>query len=220
MGLFQKKPLVGTSVPLYTLGLNKTLLIVGLGNIGKQYQLTRHNVGFNCLNAFAETHEFGPWVVKKDLKCQLTSKVLGDVQVLLVKPTTMMNISGEAVQAVAHFYKIDFNQIAAVQDELDIPFGQIRMRVGGGAAGHNGIKSLIQHIGDEFGRIRIGIQQDSAAPTPEETKPKQNTSDFVLDKFTKTEQALLPNLYREVNSILTEYVYRGELQPETRSFIV
>jgi len=212
MGLFQKKPLVGTSVPLYTLGLNKTILIVGLGNIGKQYELTRHNVGFNCLNAFAETHEFEPWVEKKDLKCQLASKVLGDVRVILIKPITMMNLSGEAVQATAHFYKIEFNQIVAVHDELDIPFGQIRMRVGGGAAGHNGIKSLIQHIGDEFGRVRIGIQPDS--------KVQNNMSDFVLDKFTKEEQAHLPDLCREVNSILTEYVYRGELQPETRSFII
>jgi len=212
MGLFQKKPLVGTSVPLYTLGLNKSVLVVGLGNVGKQYELTRHNVGFNCLNAFAETHEFEPWVEKKDLKCQLASKVLGDVRVILIKPTTMMNLSGEAVQAAARFYKIEFNQIVAVHDELDIPFGQIRMRVGGGAAGHNGIKSLIQHIGDEFGRVRIGIQPDS--------KVQNDMSDFVLDKFTKEEQVHLPDLCREVNSILTEYVYRDELQPETRSFIV
>ena len=212
MGLFQKKPQTSTSAPLYTLGLNKTVLIVGLGNVGKEYDLTRHNVGFNCVNAFSETHEFEPWIVKKDLKAQLTHKVLGDTKVILVKPTTMMNLSGEAVQAVSHFYKVEFGQIVVVHDEIDIPFGQIRMRVGGGTAGHNGIKSVAKQIGDEFGRVRIGIQQDD--------NTHADMADYVLGKFTKQEQSQLSNLYRETNSILTEYVYRGKLETETRSFLI
>ncbi len=212
MALFQKKPQTQTSAPLYTLGLNRTVLIVGLGNIGKEYELTRHNLGFLTIDNFAKTNEFPEWINKKDLKCQLTTQNLGGVHVILIKPTTMMNLSGESVQAAARFYRVEFNQITALHDEIDIPFGQIRTRAGGGAAGHNGIKSLIQHIGGEFGRVRIGIQ-------PEEP-PKMELADYVLGKLSKMEQEQLPNMYREVNSILTEYVYGSTLHPETRSFLV
>lgn len=213
MGLFQKNPFsTENAKPLYTLGMNKTVVIVGLGNIGKQYEQTRHNIGFVCVDTFAREHEFEAWVDKRDLKCQIASKTLGAVRIILVKPTTMMNLSGEAVQAVARFYKATPDSIVAVHDELDIPFGQIRTRVGGGAAGHNGIKSLIQHIGDEFGRVRVGIQ-------PAETSPME-AADYVLARFSKEEQAHTDTLAKEVTSILTEYAFGGELPHETRSFII
>lgn len=212
MAFFQKKPQTSSSAPLYTLGLNTTVLIVGLGNTGKQYELTRHNMGFMCLDNFADTHEFPVWINKSDLKGQMTQQALGNVRVLLFKPTTMMNHSGEAVQAACHFFRIEPSRVIVVYDELDIPFGQIRMRTGGGTAGHNGLKSLVTHIGDDFGRVRIGIGPK---------KPDGiNGADFVLGKLDKSGQAQLPNLYKEINSILTEYIYRNELQPETRSFIL
>lgn len=212
MALFQKNPFTTTKEKsLYTLGLNKSILIVGLGNVGKSYEQTRHNIGFACADAFAASQDFPDWIQKKDLKCLLTSKTLGATQVILVKPTTMMNLSGEAVQAVMRFYRVEPHSTLVVHDEYDVPFGTIRTRLGGSHAGHNGIKSLIQHIGEDFGRVRIGIQA--------ENPDKMDMSDYVLAKFSKEEQAQLPNLHREVVSVLTEYAYSGSLNHETRNFI-
>ncbi len=211
MGLFQKKPQVSSSAPLYTLGLQKNLIIVGLGNPGKEYDGTRHNIGFTTVDALASKLEFPAWVEKKDLKCLITFQTINDTRAILVKPTTFMNLSGEAVQAVAHFYKIQEESIIVVHDELDIPFGQIRLRRGGSAAGHNGVKSLIEHLGENFGRVRIGIQNDIAA--------KADSKDFVLGKFTKEEQEHLPELLRETNAILSEYIHGQPVTAETRTFL-
>jgi PTH1 family peptidyl-tRNA hydrolase len=211
MALFQKNPYDSTEKQaLYTLGLNKTVLIVGLGNKGKQYIGTRHNIGFACVDVFIQKLELPAWIEKKDLKCLHTSGAVGNTRVIVIKPTTFMNFSGEAVQSVAAFYKIQNDSIVDIHDELDIPFGQIRTRKGGADAGNNGIKSIIQHIGEDFGRVRIGIQ----AVTPMDSK------DFVLAKFDEKQQKQLPNLIKETTAILTEYVYSGELPHETRSFIV
>ena len=213
MALFQRRPQVSDPVNYMTLGLNKTVLIVGLGNIGDEYEGTRHNIGFAALDAFAKANDFGAWTQKKDLKCHLTVQNLGDTRVILCKPTTFMNNSGEAVQAVSNFYKTHPNQTVVVHDELDINFGQIRTRVGGGAAGHNGIKSVIQHLGEDFGRIRVGIGPK---------KPEQiDSADFVLKKFSKEEQANMPALLRETSAIISEAVYAsGQLPAETRSFLL
>lgn len=198
-------------MPLYTLSAQKTLVIVGLGNPGDEYSNTRHNIGSACLDAFAQDTDFQPWILKKDLKCLYTQQTLGQTRVILVKPTTFMNNSGEAVQAVCNFYKIAANNIIVVHDELDITFGQIRCRVGGGAAGHNGIKSVTQHIGGDYGRVRIGIG-------PKE--PEQiDSADFVLAPFSANQRSHLKSLTREVTAILTETVYGdGHLPHETRSF--
>lgn len=213
MGLFTNKPQASDTIQLYSMGLSKTLLLVGLGNPGAEYDLTRHNVGFYALDAFvAATDEMASWVDKKDLKCQLSSGQLGNVRVVAIKPTTFMNASGESVQAVTAFYKIPAEQVVVIHDELDIDFGQIRMRMGGSAAGHNGIKSVSQHIGEDYGRIRIGI----GPKVPEQI----DSSHFVLQKFNSEEQAQLSDLSREANAIITEYVYGGQLPHDTRSFIV
>src|SRR6266545_3068400 len=152
MALFQKRPQIGDSIAYFTLGQNKTVLVVGLGNIGKEYQDTRHNVGFTAVDRFAADHDFPAWIEKKDLKCHFTSAQLGDTKVIIIKPTTLMNLSGGAVQAVVHFYKLSPEHVIVVHDELDIPFGQIRTRVGGSSAGHNGIKSISEQIDEQFGR--------------------------------------------------------------------
>ncbi len=210
MALFTRKDDNTSVPPLYSLGLNKTILIVGLGNPGKEYDGTRHNIGFDCVDQLIDKQEFDPWVTKKDLKCLVTSKQLGNARVIVMKPTTFMNLSGEAVQAVAHFYKVPLVQTIVVHDELDIPFGQIRTRMGGESAGHNGIKSIIQHLGKEFGRVRIGVQ----AETPMEA------ADFVLARFSKDEAAQIDGLKKEVIAILTEYIYGDTLPHETRSFLI
>lgn len=213
MALFQKNPFAANQhQAIFTIGAEKTILTVGLGNIGKQYGGTRHNIGFACIEALADTHGFDNWTEKKDLKCLMTSKNLGDTRVILIKPTTYMNASGEAVQKTAHFYKIQPEHITVVHDELDIPFGQIRTRQGGSGAGHNGIKSIIQHIGPDFGRIRIGI--DGQRPD------QMEGADYVLAKFSAEEQAELPRLLNETTSILTEQIFSGQLPHDTRSFLV
>ncbi len=213
MSLFQNRPQSTDPVNYVTVGLNKTMLLVGLGNPGPQYDLTRHNVGFMCLDGFVDkTNEMGGWIEKNDLKCHMSTGQLGEARVLAIKPTTFMNLSGEAVQAVSHFYKVPLEQILVIHDELDIDFGHLRLRIGGGAAGHNGIKSITQHMGEGYGRVRIGI----GPKTPEQI----DSADFVLQKFNADEQSHMPELFREVNAVLSEFVYGSGLPNETRSFII
>lgn len=212
MALFQKKPITTSAAPFYTIGLQRTLVIIGLGNPGKQYDGTRHNIGFACLDELAKKLDFPDWLEKKDLKATITNQTVADSRVILVKPATYMNLSGESAQLVSHFYKIPTGKFIVVHDELDIPFGQIRMRQGGSAAGHNGIQSLINQLGEDFGRVRIGIHNEIA--------DKADGADFVLGKFTKEEQSQLPNLVRETNAILSEFIHGQPLASETRTFLV
>jgi PTH1 family peptidyl-tRNA hydrolase len=211
MALFQKKPQVQSSAPLYSLGAHKTILIIGLGNPGKEYDGTRHNIGFEVLDEFAVKNDFPSWVAKKDLKAQISVHTLGDNRVILCKPTTFMNNSGEAAQAVQRFYRVYNQNTLAVYDELTVPFGSLRTRLGGSDAGHNGVKSLIQHIGDDFGRLRVGVGSDISQ--------KADAADFVLGKFTKKEQAALSLIIREAGAITTEFIFGGQLPHETRSVI-
>ena len=210
MALFQKRPQQTNPIQFTTVGLNKTLLIVGLGNPGKEYADTRHNVGFMALDEFARKNSFDPWILKKDLKCEYTQQTLGDTRVILIKPQTFMNLSGEAVQAVQHFYKLNNQQMVVVHDELDVNFGQIRVRVGGSPAGNNGIKSVSQHVGEDYARVRIGIGPKKPA--------QMDTADFVLQDFSKAEQEKLPAMLREVTALLSEYAYGSPFSAETRSF--
>ena len=211
MALFQRRPDIGHNITFTTYGMNKTLLIVGLGNIGDEYVGTRHNVGFMCVDEFASKNDFGPWVNKTDMKCLLTQATIGETRVILCKPTTFMNLSGEAVQVVAHFYKIELQHVIAVHDELDIDFGQVRMRSGGSSAGHNGVKSLTKHLTEGYGRIRVGI----GPKTPDQI----DSADFVLQKFSSKEVENLPKLKKEVAAILSELAYGSPLSPETRTFL-
>ena len=211
MALFQKKPDPGKVMSLYTIGLNKTVLITGLGNPGKEHEGTRHNIGFAVLDHFAQKNDFPDWIVKKDLRCEISSANLGENRVILCKPTTFMNLSGEAAQAIQHFYRVYNQNTLAVYDELAIPFGQLRTRLGGLDAGHNGVKSLIQRLGEDFGRLRIGIGSEVAQ--------KAEASDFVLSKFSKQEQGALSKILQEANALITEYIFSGELPHDTRTVL-
>lgn len=207
MSLFQRNPHEMSKLPLYTLGSNKDLLIVGLGNPGKEYEGTRHSIGFAVIEAFAKQNDFPNWTGKKDLKCEITINNIGQCRVILIKPTTFMNLSGEAVQAVQKFYRVYNLLTLVIHDELAISFGQIRTRVGGSDAGHNGIKSLIQYIGDDFGRLRIGIGN--------EISEKADAASFVLNKFSKEEQGKLPEIIKEAVSKIDNYIASGELPHDT-----
>lgn len=210
MGLFVRDQHSVTDKPLYQIGLQKSLLIVGLGNPGPEYQLTRHNIGYFCIDEFAAINGFEPWSAKKTLKSHLTIHAIGQNRVILCKPQTFMNNSGEAVLAVQQFYKISASDTIVIHDELDLDYGQIRTRVGGGSAGHNGLKSIIEQGSQQAGRIRIGIHNEIAS--------KADGADFVLAKFSKDEQARLPELSTVVSELINEYIAAGQLPADTRSF--
>lgn len=175
----------------------KTLLIVGLGNIGDQYTNNRHNAGFLCLESLAD-NGYTAWTEKSRLRAHIAEKTVSGDKVILAKPTTLMNDSGAAVQAIAQFYRIPIEDILVIYDEADIEFGTIRSRVGGGSAGHNGIKSIIQNLGEEFARIRIGVANEHSA--------KQDTADFVLSNFSREESKQLPDLFTLVEASVNKFI--------------
>lgn len=164
-------------------------LIVGLGNVGGDYDKTRHNVGFRVVDSYAKKHKFPKWQQKAKFKAFITESFMDGRKVILAKPTTLMNLSGESIRAIKDFYKLKNNDITVIHDELDIPFGEIRVKKGGGSAGHNGLKSLIQHIDEDFTRLRIGIKN---------SRIKTDSADFVLSRFTATEEKKLPSIIKEV----------------------
>lgn len=208
MALFERKRDISSAAPLYTLGANKTVLVVGLGNPGKEYRDTRHNIGFTVVEEFAEKNDFPNWILKKDLSCEISVKLLGESRVILVKPTTFMNDSGRSIQAVQRFYRVYNKDTLVIYDELAIPFGQLRTRLGGSDAGHNGVKSLLSHIGDDFGRLRIGVGHLSV---------NQDAANFVLRKFNKKEQSSLNQILREAGILITEYIFGDGLPHQTRT---
>jgi PTH1 family peptidyl-tRNA hydrolase len=148
-------------------------LIVGLGNPGERYRLTRHNIGFLVLDRLIEKLSPNP-IKKSTFKGDLFKS--GDI--LLLKPATFMNLSGESVAAVKNFYKIDPSHIIVIHDDLDLALGALRIKKGGGHGGHNGLKSIDAHIGKEYVRIRFGIGR----PTQ-----KEEVVSYVLSNFTQKE---------------------------------
>ena len=131
-------------------------LIAGLGNPGKEYEHSRHNIGFDVVDELARRWNVINW--KEDMKAETGQAVVNGEKVLLVKPLTYMNNSGEAVGPIARYYKIDLDDIYIVCDDLDLPAGKTRIRKKGASGGHNGMKSLIAHLGSEnFNRFRIGV---------------------------------------------------------------
>lgn len=197
MALFGRKEVShGENQPLYTIGSSKTLLIVGLGNPGAKYAANRHNLGFMVLDKYRTTHDFSGWITKKDLNCIVSDGLIGDTKVYLVKPMTYMNDSGRGVAAAQSYWRIYNTDTVVVHDELDLDFGAIRTKIGGSSAGHNGIKSVSQAIGEDFGRIRIGIGP--------QLPPRIDSADFVLQDFTKEEQKVIHKIINEACSLLDE----------------
>ena len=155
-------------------------LIIGLGNPGKEYADTRHNLGFGVVDELAR--RYGLSFGKKERKAIVATGVILGKKVILAKPQTYMNLSGEAVRSLVDFYKVELPRILVVSDDLDIPLGTIRMRKAGGAGGQGGMKNIIQHLGtQEFNRVRLGIGRP-----PGKMAPK----DYVLQAF-KGDDAIL-----------------------------
>lgn len=131
------------------------LLIVGLGNPGREFAGHRHNVGAMAVDAIQRRHHFPSW--KKRFQAETSEGMLGRHKALLIKPTTFMNESGRAVGEAARFYKVDPTDVVVIHDELDLARGKTRIKAGGGGAGHNGLRSVSAHIGNDYRRIRVGI---------------------------------------------------------------
>ena len=159
-------------------------LIVGLGNPGSNYEKTRHNVGFQVIDLFIKEAECSPRS-NASFKSIVAECRTIDGKLLVIKPATFMNNSGEAVHTIAQFYKIAPKDIWVVHDDKDIDIGKIKINIGGGSAGHNGINSLIQELGsDEFVRFRVGIKNDTV-------QGQMDTASFVLAQFAEEETNLI-----------------------------
>lgn len=170
-------------------------LVVGLGNIGKEYELTRHNIGFIALDSFAHFNDFGNWKEDTKLQCYITKKD----GVILIKPTTFMNQSGVAVSKVASYYSIAAEDVLLVYDDKDIVFKTLQHKIGGSSAGHNGIKSLPKTVQESSQRLRIGVKNDHTDAT--------DTSAFVLSRFNKEELSYIDeSLLEEINQHITKFV--------------
>jgi PTH1 family peptidyl-tRNA hydrolase len=159
------------------------LLLVGLGNPGDQYFDNRHNVGFMAVDEIVRRHRFPPWRAK--FQSQVSEGLLGIGKVMVMKPQTFMNRSGQAVSQAAHFYKLSAEDIVVFHDELDLPPGKLRMKQGGGHAGHNGLRDIERHMGPNFKRVRIGIGHPG---------DKSRVTNYVLSDFANSEDSWLDPL--------------------------
>ena len=193
--LFKKIESTGSSLPI-------THIVVGLGNVGKEYEKTRHNAGFMAIDALAE--KCGVRIDRVKFHALVAEANFGGVRVLLMKPTTYMNNSGEAISEAAAFYKIAPENIIVLHDEISFDVGVMRIRRKGSAGGHNGLKSIIAHLGsDAFPRIKIGVGKK---PSPE-----YDLVDFVLGRFSQED---LVKLAEENSSIIAavELMLGGKIE--------
>ena len=163
-------------------------LIVGLGNPGTKYQGNRHNVGFMALDRIASDHGFSPGRAR--FQGEASEGRLGDQRVTLLKPATFMNLSGQSVGEAMRYLKLTPDEVIVLHDELDLPPGKVRLKLGGGHAGHNGLRSIHQHIGEAYRRVRIGIGHPGH---------KDRVASYVLSNFSKSEEPLLDDILRGIS---------------------
>jgi PTH1 family peptidyl-tRNA hydrolase len=207
MGLFIRRE-TPLSTPSYSLHLQGALrLVVGLGNPGKEYEKTRHNVGFFVIDNLAGSQGFPAWKTKHGFKGEVTDLVIAGTRALLLKPHTYMNVSGQSVAACMQFYKLSAQDVLVIYDDKDLPLGDIRVRRSGSSGGHKGITSLIEQIGPDFTRLRIGIANEHTQ--------RKATADFVLDRFMADEQVRLQKISREAVALAVEWIVSAQLAEHT-----
>ncbi|WP_417720932.1 aminoacyl-tRNA hydrolase [Salipiger sp.] len=163
-------------------------IFVGLGNPGGKYAGNRHNIGFMALDRIAGDHGFGPW--KARFQGETSEGRLGGDKVLLLKPATFMNLSGQSVGEAMRFFKLEPGDVTVFHDELDLAPGKCRVKTGGGHAGHNGLRSIHQHIGEAYRRVRLGIGHPGR---------KEAVAGYVLHDFAKAEEGWLDDLMRGIS---------------------
>ena len=175
-------------------------LLVGLGNPGDKYDNTRHNVGFAAIDQLAE--ELRVPVQKLKYRSLTQTVELGGAKVLLMKPITYMNLSGEAVGEAARFFKIPADHVLVLSDDVSLPVGKLRIRKGGSAGGHNGLKSIIQHLGtDQFPRVKIGVG--------EKPHPDYDMADWVLGKFAGEDLKTIAQAIQRAGKAAECYIHDG-----------
>ena len=182
-------------------------LIVGLGNPGQEYANSRHNLGFQCINRFAQMQDIT--LKERKAKARTGSGVVASERVLLVKPSTFMNLSGNSVGPLVRYYNIHLSDLLVIHDDLDFPIGTIKLRQGGGSGGHNGIKSIIEHVGSQdFPRIRVGIGQ-IPDENPDESPQANDKVNYVLGHFTAKEKNLVPEICAQVANAIYCFIEEG-----------
>jgi peptidyl-tRNA hydrolase, PTH1 family len=157
------------------------LLLVGLGNPGSAHVGNRHNIGFMALQAIARRHDIAPW--RRRFQGVAVEGTIGGEKILLLLPGTYMNESGRAVQEAAKFYKLDAGQVVVFHDEAELPPGKLRVKIGGGNAGHNGLRSITEHIGNDYRRVRLGIGH----PGDKDLLERYVLQDFAKDEWPMVE---------------------------------
>lgn len=185
------------------------LLFVGLGNPGAQYAGNRHNIGFMALEAIAREHRFAPFRAR--FRGRASEGVIGGERVVLLMPETYMNESGRAAQEAARFYKIELSDIVAFHDELDLAPGKMRIKTGGGNAGHNGLRSLTAHLGNDYRRVRLGIGHPG---------DKAMVHSYVLNDFAKSERPWVETLCDAVARNAALIVSREDSKFQTKVHLV
>ena len=178
-------------------------LIVGLGNPGEKYQYTRHNIGYMAIDNIVSAQQ--DYKIKKKFNSIIYETIIDKNRTILIKPETYMNNSGDAVSQIANFYKIDSKNILVLHDELDIPFGKIRIKSGGGNAGHNGLKSISNKIDNNYTRVRLGIGHPGN---------KERVNGHVMGNFTGSEKEKL----NQILNYLTNNIY--EILNKKESFTI
>ena len=169
------------------------LLIAGPGNPGQKYENNRHNIGFKVVDAIARDYGFSPW--RQRFHGDVSEGRLGTEKVLLLKPTTYMNDSGIAVSEAANFFKLGPNEVYVIYDEIDLAPAKVRVKAGGGAAGHNGIRSIVSHYGKDFMRVRLGIGHPG---------DKNRVPGYVLKDFAKAEMPFVEALIVAVSNAVPD----------------
>ena len=183
-------------------------MVVGLGNPGREYEKTKHNIGFMVIDAMAAKEAHTPW--REDFKALITTITIDGEKVLLVKPQTFMNASGESVGPLMRYYKIDASDVYCVYDDMDLPVGKIRIRSNGSAGGHNGIKSIIAETGtQEFDRIKIGIGRPQKGMT---------VVNHVLGKFSEDDYATILLTLDKVETALNHYLKTNDFEDTMRRY--
>lgn len=176
------------------------LLFVGLGNPGAEYAANRHNIGFMAVDAIVRRHSFSPWRAK--FHGEIAEGTIGSEKVVALKPTTYMNDSGRSVAACAAFYKIEPKDFVVFHDELDLDPGRLKVKIGGGHAGHNGLRSIQAHLGPDFRRIRLGIGHPGA---------KERVTGWVLGNFAKVDREWLEPLLDDIAAAAPKLVERDDV---------
>ncbi len=193
-------------------------LIVGLGNPGEKYESTRHNLGFQVVEHFlkdSKSAKEAVWTKKPKLKSEIAiiDPVIGsghEEKVILAKPTTYMNNSGRAVAFLVNYYKIDPSDLWVVYDELDLPVGTMKIRLGGAAAGHHGVESVIEHVGtDKFWRFRLGIGETHNKEHTIASQKIRGAANYVLGKFKSQDQGKVRELIKRASSSLRMALEKG-----------